>query len=244
MIKNIIYLTFLFFLLVISLIVVILPHFILKLFGFKRAARSLMKTLGRLTHRLAILATGSRVELRGFDNLPENAQRLCFISNHQSYFDILLIVGYMPATPGFVAKKEIKRVPLLNLWTMALGSVFIDRKSYRSAMESIKLGVKRIKAGNPLLIFPEGTRSKSGTMGTFKAGSFKLAFDSEAVIVPLTVHNTYRIFEDNGKIEGADITLTVHPPVETAGMGKEEKKALPGELEKIVHSGLVPTEEY
>lgn len=243
MIKNIIYLTFLFFLVLVSLVVVILPHYILKLLGLKRAARSLMKSLGRLTHRLAILATGSRVELRGFDNLPEDAGRLCFISNHQSYFDILLIIGYMPVVPGFVAKKEIKRVPLLNLWTMALGSVFIDRKNFRSAIESIKLGVRHIKAGRPLLIFPEGTRSRSGTMGTFKAGSFKLAFDSDAVIVPLTVNNTYKIFEDDGKINGADITLTVHPPVETAGLGKDEKKALVGELEKIILSGLTPTEE-
>ncbi|MFO7850017.1 MAG: lysophospholipid acyltransferase family protein [Spirochaetia bacterium] len=243
MIKNFFYLVFLFFLLIISFLVVVLPYFFLKLLRMRRAARFIMYTLGRCTHRMAILGTGSRVELRGFHNFPENAERICFISNHQSYFDILLIVGYLPVITGFVAKKEIKKVPLLNLWTIALGSVFIDRKSYRSAIESIKQGVKYIKAGQPLLIFPEGTRSKSGTMGAFKAGSFKLAFDSDAVIVPLTVNKTYRIFEDNGRINGADITLTVHPPVETAGLGKGEKKTLVGELEKIVHSGLVATEE-
>ena len=200
-----------------------------------------MYSLGRLTHRVVLAGTGSRVTIRGLENLPRDTQRVCFISNHQSYFDIPLIFGHLPTMPGFVAKIEVKKVPLLNFWTMAIGSVFIDRKSTRAAIESIRRGVEYIQEGHPLVIFPEGTRSRGIAMNSFKTGSLKLALRSKAVIVPLTVQNTFKAFEESGRVGGADITLTVHPPVRTENMEEEEKKRLTSVLEETIRSGLSAT---
>jgi 1-acyl-sn-glycerol-3-phosphate acyltransferase len=238
MIRNLLYAVYLVLVVASSQIVVLLPYYLLRLLRLHRAADFIMYTLGRLTHRVVLAGTGSRVRVQGLENLPADTQKVCFISNHQSYFDIPLIFGHLPTMPGFVAKIEVKKVPLLNFWTMAIGSVFIDRKSTRAAIESIRRGVEYIEEGHPLVIFPEGTRSRGISMNSFKTGSLKLAFRSKAVIVPLTVQNTYRAFEETGRVKGADITLTVHPPVRTESLDDEEKKKLTSILEERIRSGL------
>ncbi len=238
MIRSYFYVPYLFLVVLLSQIIVLLPYYLLRLLRLYGAADFIMYTLGRLTHRLVLAGTGSRVRVLGHENLPNDTQKVCFISNHQSYFDIPLIFGHLPTMPGFVAKIEVKKVPLLNFWTMAIGSVFIDRKSTRAAIESIRRGVEYIEEGHPLVIFPEGTRSRGTAMNSFKTGSLKLAFRSKAVIVPLTVQNTFKAFEETGRVRGADITLTVHPPIRTETMDEEEKKQLTSVLEEKIRSGF------
>ena len=76
-------------------------------------------------------------------------------------------------------------------------------------------------------------------MASFKVGSLKLALRSDAVVLPVTVNNTYRIYESTEKIQGAEVTLVIHPPVETANLSAEERKQLPQLLEEKVRSGLI-----
>ena len=105
-------------------------------------------------------------------------------------------------------------------------------------MKAILEGISYIKDGFSLLIFPEGTRSKGPEMGEFHAGSLKLATKPEVPVIPITIDGSYRAFEDNGIFKGCTVRYTIHEPIETKGMSRDEKAGLAERVEKIVRSGL------
>ena len=175
---------------IISMILGVIPAKLLMLLGMRRASERLLRFNGYLLSKGIVTSLGGRVTVIGKENIPLDERRICFVSNHQSYADIPLLVSYIPILAGFVAKQELTRIPILNSWMKALGCVFIDRSSARSSIKAIFDGVASIKAGHPLFIFPEGTRSKSREFGEFKAGSLKLATRAKAIIIPITIDGT------------------------------------------------------
>ena len=161
------------------------------------------------------------------------------MSNHQSNFDIPLFLVYVEKHKGFVAKTELKKIPILRTWMEHINCVFMDRNDLRQSVKTIIEGIKVIKEGHSLVIFPEGTRSKGGPMGEFKAGSFKLATKPKAPIVPVTIKNSSKIMEQNGnKIKPADVEIYIHPMVETVNLSKQEVDALPDQVKTIIASKL------
>ena len=188
--------------------------------------------------KMVLNTTGSTIKIEGLEKIP-NEKGLCFVGNHQSAIDILIVLSVLPVTVGYIAKKQLLYYPFLNLWILALRSAFIDRGNVKKALRSIEKGVEFIKKGNSMIIFPEGTRSKSDTMGIFKNGSIKLATRAEATIVPVTISGSWHVWEENLKICPADIRFTVHEAVPTKGITTEERKALGSKLSEIVSGGLV-----
>ena len=187
--------------------------------------------------KMVLKTTGSTIKIEGVDKIP-NEKGLCFIGNHQSAIDILIVISVLPVTVGYIAKKELLYYPFLNLWIVALRSVYIERGNVKKALRSIEKGVEFIKKGNSMIIFPEGTRSKSDTMGTFKNGSIKLATRAEATIIPVTISGSWHAWEENLRIGPADIRFTVHEAVPTKGISVGERKALGGRLSEIISGGL------
>lgn len=185
--------------------------------------------------KMVLSSTGSTITVEGLEKIP-NEKGLCFIGNHQSAIDILIVMSVLPVTVGYIAKKELLYYPFLNLWIVALRSVYIERGNLKKALHSIEKGIEFIKKGNSMLIFPEGTRSKSDIMGTFKRGSIKLATRAEATIVPLTISGSWHAWEENLRIGPADIKFTVHEAIPTRGLSAEERKALGGRLIDIIGS--------
>jgi 1-acyl-sn-glycerol-3-phosphate acyltransferase len=222
----------------ISLVTVLLPYYLLRLLGLRKTAHGWLERAASAHGRALVTWTGSKVEVRGIERFPRDAERVCIVANHQSLFDIPLLEGFLPGMIGFVAKKELSRMGVLNLWMIELGSVLINRRNRRSAIEAISKGVERIRQGIPMAVFPEGTRSRSGAMGRFKPGSLKLALRAQAVVVPVTIDGTHHIFEGAGGIHPARITLTVHDPVHAEDMPEEEQKRLAEVLEETVKSAL------
>lgn len=158
-------------------------------------------------------ATGSKVTVTGLENIPQD-RAVLFIGNHQSYFDIPLLMGYLDKPLGFIAKVEMKKIPIVSKWMAEMKGVFMDRSDRRKSLQAIKDGIEILKNGQSLVIFPEGTRSKSDTMDEFKAGSVTLATKSGAPVVPVTITGTHRIFEsNNNKIQPSQVTLTVGKPI-------------------------------
>lgn len=185
-----------------------------------------------------VKSSGSTITVHGTNNIPKD-KNVVFISNHQGNFDIALFMAYIDTPKGFVSKIEMAKVPLLSTWMKNIHCIFMDRNSLKGAATSIIEGVKLIKAGHSLVIFPEGTRSKGGPLGEFKAGSFKLATKAKAPIVPVTIEGSYQIMEQQGgKIKPAHVNLYIHPPIETSTLSKEEINALPAEVKKIIQSKL------
>lgn len=131
---------------------------------------------GRIIHNWArrlLAAAGARVTVEGLENLPEGTA--VFVSNHQSYFDIPLALGYLGDPKGLVSKKEIDRIPFIRQWMRELGCVFLDRENLRASVSALGDASDRVAAGYSMVVFPEGTRSETGEVGEFKAGAFKIA---------------------------------------------------------------------
>ena len=183
---------------------------------------------------------GVKVTVHGLENLPKD-QNVLFIGNHQGNFDIPIYITKIPGLKGFVSKIEVKKIPGVSTWMEYMHCIFMDRSNLRKAGEAIIQGVKVLKNGHSLVIFPEGTRSKGDKMGEFKAGSFKLATKSKVPIVPVTMSGSYKIMESNKKkwiVQHAHVDLYIHPAIETANLTKEEQDALPKKVYEIIKSKL------
>lgn len=191
----------------------LVPYGILRFLGESVPAYSYAKTVARLWARHLLWLGRIDVEVRGLENYPRRAARLCVVSNHQGYADILLLEAHLPEIGGFVAKRELRWVPIMSTWMRIFRCVFIDRRSVRRGGRAIERAVRHVESGYPMLIFPEGTRSRSSRMGSFKAGSLKLAVDSKATIVPVTLQGTYRVYEERGRLRPAATEMIIHPPV-------------------------------
>ena len=187
--------------------------------------------------KMVIGLSGSTVEVRGIEHIPEKGG-FVMVGNHQGYMDIPLLLGYIPKPIAFIAKIEILKVPLLSAWMKQMQCVFIDRKDRRQSVEAMAEAVKTVERGYPLVIFPEGTRSRGGPVAEFKPGSFKLAYRSDAAIVPFTIDGTWHVWEEHKRIRSAHLTLTIHKSIPAAGLTKEEQAALPALVHKTVESAL------
>ena len=114
----------------------------------------------------------------------------------------------------------------------------MDRENTREAIKVILEGVNYLKEGHSLCIFPEGTRSKSNNVGSFKKGSLKLALKSGVPIVPVTIDGAYKILEENNRLRKAHVIVTVDKPIYTEGMTKEEQNDLIDEIKSKIVKNL------
>lgn len=185
-----------------------------------------------------IKRSGSTVEVIGAENIPQD-QNVVFISNHQGNFDIPLLMGYINVPKGFISKVEAKKIPVISQWMELIHCVFMDRSTLKGSAGAIIEGIKLIKEGHSMVIFPEGHRSKADQMQPFKAPSFKLATKAGAPIVPVTIDGSYKILEaNNNRIRPAHVRLTIHPAIPTQGLSKDELAALPDQVQQIIQSAL------
>ena len=225
----------------ISTLLTILPlilYFLLGLLGLKNIQRKFLMACAHYWGKIMIKSSGSKVSITGLENLPKQ-DNLLFVSNHQGNADIPLIFGYIPKLIGFIAKIELKKMPILNIWMILVHSIFMDRKNLRQSHRVIEKGIENLNKGHALVIFPEGTRSKSSKMNHFKKGSLKLALKSNVMIVPLTINGSYKMFEANGnKIKPAKISLHIHPPIDVKKLSEEEKKKLTEIVETQIRTKL------
>lgn len=214
-------------------------YFLLGLLGQKKGQAKFLDWLTRTWARQMIALAGGRVEVSGLENLPAQSGVL-FVANHQGAFDIPLLLGFIPGLKGFVSKKENSRFPILGIWMKLLRCIIIDRSDLRQSVRAIARGVRDLQSGHSLVIFPEGTRSKSSCLNRFKDGSFKLATRSGAAIVPLTIDGSYHLLEGNhGRIGPGNIRLHIHPPVILADL-PADKKSDPAELVRGIIASRLP----
>ncbi|MCL2558795.1 MAG: 1-acyl-sn-glycerol-3-phosphate acyltransferase, partial [Treponema sp.] len=149
---------------------------------------------------------------------------LCFASNHASLVDILMLLAYAGRPIGFIAKKELRAIPILGMWIYIIGGLFVDRNSPRKALRTIAEGARRIKAGGAMVIFPEGSRSRGAGLLPFRPGAFKLASQSEATVVPVALCGTYDVFERNRRACACPVTVEFCAPVRVADLPMEARK--------------------
>ena len=182
--------------------------------------------------------TGSTVNVIGAENIPEGS--CVFIGNHQANYDILTMLGYINKPIGFIAKKELEKLPGVNYWMKQIHCVFMDREDPRDSVKAIIEGVENLKKGYSMVIYPEGTRSKGPKMGEFKKGAMKLATKAGAPIVPVTINNTYEIFEaqKGKKVKATKVDIIISEPVYTKDLSKEQLNNLSEYVKEIIQNNL------
>ncbi len=186
--------------------------FILSFLGLKKPMALFTYRMAQGWAKLTIFLTGCPFTVKGHENIPQK-EGVCFVSNHVGLFDILLALAEIGRPFGFVAKKELLLVPFINIWIWLLGGLFIDRKNLKKARRTMDEGIRRIKNGGGMIIFPEGTRSKGRTQ-------------AEAVIIPVAISGSYDVFEKTGLVRKVPISMIFGEPIPTAEIPPEERKQI------------------
>lgn len=193
--------------------------------------------VGKIWGRITIITTGSKVKITGKEFIPDGIP-ICFIGNHQNLFDIPALLGYIGRPIGFIAKKELSRIPILGQWMRQMPSLFIDRENPRQALEVFKQAAEIIKQGQPLVIFPEGGRSGTPLMRKFHRGSLKLPQMANATIVPFAIDGSWKIMDEKTFIHPAEIKITILPPISPQDPIYQDNKLLANYLESIISENL------
>ena len=156
----------------------------------------------RKVFRGMLKIAGTDIELRGLENLDKvpKEQGILFVGNHRSYFDILTLQTVVDRPMGFIAKKELKKVPLFWRWMDDIGCLFLDRANVRASMETINTGIEYMKQGLSLGLFPEGTRNHGSELKAFKPGGYRMAEKSNSAIIPVALTGLDNILENNKPI--------------------------------------------
>ena len=134
--------------------------------------------------RQVIRLAGTKVIAIGEENIPTDTAVL-YVGNHRSFFDVVLTYVRVPRPTGYVAKKEMLKWPLLNIWMKDLHCLFLDRQDIKAGLKTILAAIDKVKNGISICIFPEGTRNKTkDTFLPFHEGSFKIAEKGNVPIIP------------------------------------------------------------
>lgn len=164
--------------------------------------------------RNILFVAGVKIVVTGLEKL-EPQKRYVFVANHQSQLDIPVLMGGLHHQLSFIAKKELFAIPFFGWGMYALGHIWIDRANARKAHQSIQRAIQRLVKDNiSLALFPEGTRSKDGTIGSFKQGSFSLVQQAGVEVVPIAIKNSSQLLSKHSfMIKQGTVYLSVCDPV-------------------------------
>jgi 1-acyl-sn-glycerol-3-phosphate acyltransferase len=181
--------------------------------------------------RDVLRAAGTPVIAEGLEHIPRD-RPLIYASNHSSMFDIWALFATLPGSVRFVAKRELFKIPLLGRAMLSAGHIPIDRVARKSAFEAYDEAARTIQRGtSSIVVFPEGTRSRTGDLLPFKNAPFGLAIAAQVPIVPVYVHHTFEILPKGAwRLRPRPIRLLAGPPIMTSGLRPEDRERLRDEV--------------
>jgi 1-acyl-sn-glycerol-3-phosphate acyltransferase len=201
--------------------------------------RSNMTTrLGRVWSRVMLRAVGARVEFEGLEFL-DSGRPTVYVSNHLSNVDIWALLLVLPLETRFVAKQELRRIPVLG-WAMAAsGFVFVDRKNRTRAIHSLEAAAQTIRSGRSVVVFPEGTRSRDGHLQPFKKGPFHLALRADVRLIPVAISGSRDVLEPGSlRVTPGNVTVRFLPPVALERWQPDDSTGLLGEVRGRIVAAL------
>ena len=213
---------------------IIFAEWILNIFRPDLTAKS-SRAIVAWGFRCILFVSGVKLTVLGKENIPDD-RAVVYVGNHRSMFDTVLTYPCFPNPTGIVAKKETLKVPILRLWMMHIGCIFLDRQNIKEGLKSILAGIEQIKSGRSICIFPEGTRSRvPDEFLPFHEGSFKLASKSGAPVIPMTIVNSAAIFEDHFPwIKKSRVILEFGQPILISELPKETQRAVGSYVSGII----------
>ena len=212
-------------------------YFLFKLLGLKSLEKRYVFFITSSWARFTLFTAGIKLAISGSENLPSKYAGIVVISNHQGNFDIPVFMACLPFSTGFVAKKELMKMPFLSAWMKAIDCLPIDRGNPRDSRERLIARIKRTDK-NPIFLFPEGTRSRSTSMGPYRTGTLKLLFHNRILVLPVTVNGSYNCYEKNNNISGSVVSVVYHPLIDTSGYELSDFDKFNDDLQRIIASPL------
>ena len=221
-------------LLVVTIIVALSTTFLSPLLPNSKLAYHPAKIWARLFCFLNFV----RVKISGLEQLDPH-QSYVFAMNHQSVFDIFVVYGWMPFIFKWLMKAELRKIPLVGKACESAGHIFINRSSAMAAKHSLERAEAQLKNGVSLVVFPEGTRTKTGELGVFKRGAFRVATDLGLPIVPVTIRGSFeRLPRNSFNVCPGTIELIIHKPIDVAPFLPDHSSDLIQKTWDEVHSAL------
>ncbi|MBI4552854.1 MAG: 1-acyl-sn-glycerol-3-phosphate acyltransferase [Candidatus Latescibacteria bacterium] len=219
--------------------------FLTILFGVPAILLAPFKPSGHLTHwitrwwaRTLLRVGGVTVRPHGLEHVP--AGRPCvLVANHASAADIPILLAHLPFQFRMIAKASLFHIPILGWYIRLAGYVSIDRESPTRAMRSLERAVQKVRSGLPVLVFPEGTRSRTGDLQPFNKGAFLLAIQAGVPVVPIAIVGSYEILVRGSlRVHGGTVDLIVAPPIDTQGYTPKARGQLADAAYDTIHRCL------
>jgi 1-acyl-sn-glycerol-3-phosphate acyltransferase len=178
--------------------------------------------------------TNVQVSVLGTEYISTERPQI-FMSNHQSDFDIFIVLAYLPVQFRWLAKKELFRIPVFGKAMKNAGYIEIDRQNHERAMQNLAEASRKIREGKSVMSFPEGTRSVDGTIKAFKKGMFHLALEAGVPIVPITIIGTSEIMPKRSlKINPGRITMIIDRPIDVTAYSEDSRPELTERVRSVI----------
>ena len=176
----------------------------------------------------------SPVKVTGLDQIDTSKPHV-YAVNHASAFDIPVLYVYLPFQFRIVFKKELLSYPIVGWQLKRSGQVCIDQQKPTNSIAAIRSAVKSLKAGMPLVIYPEGGRTPDGEIKPFLPGAFFLALKAQVDIVPIALAGTYELLPMNTyHIKCRPLEMRVGEPIPTAGLTMRDMEAVSAKVRKAM----------
>ena len=217
-------------------------------FGTLALIASLFDNTGRTEHRIArlwartcLFAAGSRVIVRGAEKLRRYPLAV-YASNHTSYMDIPVVFSSLPFQFRILAKKELWQWPFIGWYLSRSGQIPVDTANANATRSSLGAGVKALRSGMPLFVFPEGRRTETGDLNPFLSGAAFLAIRAQAPIVPIALTGGHDLLPMHSHhFFSVPLTMTAGEPIETEGMTIREADELTARVRSAIEDLLEQT---
>ena len=208
---------------------------------------SLFDKRGLVQHRIArvwaralVWCSGSSLEIHGAENLLKHPVAV-YAANHTSYMDTPVIFASLPFQFRILAKKELWPMAFIGWYLARSGQIPIDTVNTHATLSSLGVGVKALRAGMPLFVFPEGGRTSNGEMQPFLAGAAYLAIRAQVPLVPIALSGVYDLLPIHTRhFYPGPLSLTVGEPISTAGLTPRHTDELTARLRGAIEAMLAP----
>ena len=201
------------------------------LFGFSEASYWVGR---KIWGPFLLLLVGGKLIIKGKENI-DPSKTYIYAANHMSNFDIPILFTITSVSLHFIAKKELKKIPLFGWCIAAMGMIFVDRKNKMKALESMKAAGILIKSGKNVIAFPEGKRSRSGKIEMFRKGTFIIANGSQIDIIPIAIKGSEVLHKPGGlKFRPGKVYINIGEPIKASSFADKKPEEFANHTKVIV----------